>query len=485
MLLPAGVAGLLIAVVAITLATGDGVLLRILFPSSAAVGALALVRSRPTAYLGLVWWLWILTPEVRRLSDYQAGYDPTSAVVLAPLVASAACLVSLLPDIRALVKPRLRGFLMVGCGIAVGLAVGLVRGSHLGAIYGAADWFAPPLVSVHVVWQWRLYPAYRQKVERLALASLTVISAYALVQYFVLPGWDAYWALHSGLAEYPTITPEHFRPFSTLNSAAPFAFVLAVLILVVSQIRSALGTLALALGATALAVSGIRAGWVVLVVGLAYLVVAELVAHRAQVGQLARVGLVVALPFVVVGLLPGQVATGPGGTRAAGLQASTRVRSVTVGLGAVSHDTSFSARVGFYKAEAPVLLHNPEGRGTGSTGTATKLSSTTHDLSGTGNFDSGLLAIPYELGWLGTALYALGVALVVRHTWRGGSGDLLAVSARAVAVSGLVYLVFANDLTGASGFFIWVLLGLAVASRGSVNAAGERVRSGGGALATP
>ena len=43
-----------------------------------AVGALLYWR-RPGLYIGFTWWLWFLTPEVRRLVDYQQGWTTCKA----------------------------------------------------------------------------------------------------------------------------------------------------------------------------------------------------------------------------------------------------------------------------------------------------------------------------------------------------------------------------------------------------------------------
>ncbi|WP_377807371.1 hypothetical protein ABNQ38_10180 [Azospirillum sp. A29] len=57
---------------------GKAGLLEIIFPVGAlAVGALLVTRD-PARFAAFTWWLWFLTPEVRRLVDYQAGWSVIS-----------------------------------------------------------------------------------------------------------------------------------------------------------------------------------------------------------------------------------------------------------------------------------------------------------------------------------------------------------------------------------------------------------------------
>src|SRR5215208_7879858 len=60
------------------LAMQVGPLLQLLYPLAAcAVGGLLYWRY-PTLYLGFAWWIWFLTPEVRRLVDYEHGWNPVA-----------------------------------------------------------------------------------------------------------------------------------------------------------------------------------------------------------------------------------------------------------------------------------------------------------------------------------------------------------------------------------------------------------------------
>src|SRR4051812_25967911 len=66
-----------------------GSLVQPLYPVAALVVGVLLYWRSPTLYLGFTWWLWFLTPEVRRVVDYQSAWQPETPVMLAPILVTA------------------------------------------------------------------------------------------------------------------------------------------------------------------------------------------------------------------------------------------------------------------------------------------------------------------------------------------------------------------------------------------------------------
>lgn len=437
----------LIAVTAAGLLAHQGRALRYVFPALALLGALALYRSRPLAYLSLVWWLWILAPEVRRLSDYQAGYDSLNPIMLAPLLAGGLCVFTLLRRAPSVRPARLGGIVGVIAGLVVATATGLVLNGASAAIYALATWLVPPLFAAHLGLEWRRYPQLRRTAFGLSVATTVVISAYSLVQFFAFPAWDRYWGVESQIGEYLHATAKHLRPFSTLNSAGPFAFVLVLMLLMVFQSRSRLRAPTLVLGVVALAVTQVRSAWGIFVLGMGYLIVSQ--GHSLR--KSLRVLLVVIIPVLAVTLESGPVAK----------LIDSRFHTVT----AVSQDESFNARLNFLAYYAPAALLDPVGHGIASTTSATKLVGALQANGTVTSFDNGFLDIPYSLGWLGTALYVSGGLALMRESSRASLQDSLVAATRAVGISAIAFLLFGTDLFGVEGFFVWMPLGLALASR--------------------
>ena len=70
----------------------QGTVLTLAFPLMATLAALWLYFKSPARYMGFMWWVWFLSPEVRRLADWGKGaFTPTSLIQIAPLVVTMIC----------------------------------------------------------------------------------------------------------------------------------------------------------------------------------------------------------------------------------------------------------------------------------------------------------------------------------------------------------------------------------------------------------
>jgi hypothetical protein len=131
-------------------------------------------------------------------------------------------------------------------------------------------------------------------------------------------------------------------------------------------------------------------------------------------------------------------------------------------------DKSFRARVEFYEEFVPVALSNPVGAGFGSTGGGTKLSADgkeVGELGEIGSVDSGILELPYILGWPGALLYLSGLAWLLYYAFRSRSStDFVAVASCGIVLGILVQLPFNDKTDGVEGMLLWFFAGLAIAA---------------------
>src|SRR5512133_3487733 len=81
----AGAVALMTGAAAVSMLGG---LFEVAFPAAALAVGLMCYRTGPHRYLTFVWWLWLLTPGIRRIVDGHAGWNPQNPVLLAPLVVS-------------------------------------------------------------------------------------------------------------------------------------------------------------------------------------------------------------------------------------------------------------------------------------------------------------------------------------------------------------------------------------------------------------
>src|SRR6201996_5471855 len=77
---------LLWVVTAALIVAHQGSVLTLAFPVLSIMTGLWLYFKSPARYIGFMWWLWFLSPEVRRLADWSKGaFTPTRLIQVAPL----------------------------------------------------------------------------------------------------------------------------------------------------------------------------------------------------------------------------------------------------------------------------------------------------------------------------------------------------------------------------------------------------------------
>ena len=189
--------------------------------------ALWLYFKSPARYIGFMWWLWFLSPEVRRLADWSQGRlhadqsDPGRAARVTMISA-----LSLMRHYRVLdATARPAGAADPARHSPTRFMIGVVSSGPLAATYDLANWLYPILIGFHIMAHTRDYPAYRETILNTFIWGMLVMGAYGIVQFFIMPPWDALWMLGSQMNSQGDPVPMGVRVFSTMNSSGPFALV--------------------------------------------------------------------------------------------------------------------------------------------------------------------------------------------------------------------------------------------------------------------
>ncbi len=433
----------LVGVTALGVVGGGSSVLQLAFPVLATgVGALWLWQ-RPAGYLGYTWWLWFLTPEVRRLVDNQTGYTEASLVMVAPFLVSCLAAFPVFFNLHRF-APRYRlPFALVLLGLMYGYGIGVLLGSVFGATFDLLNWLAPVVLGAYLLVTPHHFEAQRRVVQRTFIWGVLVMGLYGLYQFLVMPAWDSYWMVQSDMGSIGSPEPFEVRVFSTLNSPGPFAVVMLAGLLLLLRTPGVLRWGAAAVGFASFMLSLVRSAWGGLVVGLLVLAAQLPARERTRLAlTLVAVG-VAALPLLRFGPIAESV--------------NTRFES----LDNVQGDVSYRARLTLYTDMASFLVRHPLGLGLGSTGVAADLNA----RGGVVNLDSGVIAVPYAFGALGTLYYAGGVgwlfALALARLRRSGAFGTTCLS---VAVAGLSQVAFGNAWVGVMGVVIWFFLCLTLSS---------------------
>lgn len=243
--------------------------------------------------------------------------------------------------------------------------------------------------------------------------------------------------------------PLEVRLFSTLNSPQPFGVVMMVgLLLLLFTGRGLLRWPAAAVGYASFFLSLVRTAWGGWLVALLFVFTQGIRFRPRLLVTLAATALV-SLPLLVVGPVADTV--------------NSRLQTLTE----LGQDNSFQARVEFYTQFMPHAFLNPVGRGLGSTGLGTKLSAGEKEIGELGDyaaFDSGVMEIPFILGWPGAMLYMGGLIWLLFYAFRNSnSEDTFAAVSRGILIALLAMLLSDDTTSGLPGMLFWSFLGLAMA----------------------
>jgi hypothetical protein len=440
--------GLLVATgaalaIGILLVLGAGGLLRLLYvPVAVTLGLLLLWFQRPL-YAGYTLWLWCLTPFIRRLVDYQAGWDPASSLLVAPLLVTALSAITFVRRFPELRRRLLVPVTLVIVAIAWAYLVGLVHSGLLPATYGLLTWVAPVFFGFHLAVGWQDFPEHRGVVGGALMGTVLVSGLYGILQFVIPLPWDRYWMISSGMSVVGQPYPFLVRVFGTLNSPAPFAILMLSGLIVIFSRASWLRWPAVGVGYAALLLSMVRSAWVAWLVGI--------LIYGASLRFRFKARLAGALLMLAVLLVPLLVFEPTGQVLGA------RFRTFSE----LDHDASYQARGSFYAGMLERILANPLGNGLGATGSAAVL-----NQNALKDFDSGILDVFYSLGWPGAALFLAGLGLIVASILRlrEPDEDFFVKACRAAALAVLLLMPSFNSLVGMGGVMFWGLLGLVLAA---------------------
>jgi hypothetical protein len=437
----------------------QGQLVMALFPFTALALGITLYAIQPRLFIGFCMWLWFLTPEVRRVVDYQTGWHAISPVMLTPLLASGLTFVTVLRYFPMFRRRDIFPFAPILLAVYYGSIVGAVRETPAAAVFGFLSWGVPVAFAFHIATA-ADYPQIRDTLMRTFAWGGLVMGGYGLLQYLFLPPWDAYWMISAAMPSQGLPFPKQVRVFGTMNSADPFATMLMACLIFLFVGGGWIRWPAVALGYCSFLLSLVRTALLGWCIGLFVLVL-----RMPRDGRLRLISATVATALIVVS------------TAVYGPFADTIVDRIAT-LRELGHDTSYQERLQFYQTFLTTALGSVVGAGVGSTSIATKLS---HDgqMLGLGYFDSGMMQVPFVLGWGGGAAYAAGVMLLMTRACFTSvpRTDGVAHAANAVTISIFAQMLSDNTLIGVEGMAFWTSLGLALAASRHARAATARIPS--------
>ena len=410
----------------------------------AAFTAFTLVTRSPAAFLAFTVSLWFYTPLVRRVLDLQHGFTPTNLALAAPVLASTVALLTVLRFARELRGVLFAPALLVIAAVTYGFLVGALRNGVVPAFYAYLTWLSPAMIGLHTALHWRRYPEFRDTFLRTLAWGIGPAALYGIVQFVVMPPWDAYWMISTDLQSIGDPVPYSVRVFGPMTMPGTFAVVMEVglLLLLSANVRGRLPSLVL--GFIGLLLSRIRTAWLGFVFGLVLQFVTQPVRRLPRNWITIAVMALLSLPVITIPRIREGI--------------TDRLSSITAG----NEDSSVRSRVMVARAGYALVLDYAEGAGLGATGSAV----TARSKGGIRNFENGLLEVFYLFGWPGGLLFFLGMIGIVLQGMRLADGrfDQFANAVRSGAAALLASLLISEIFTGAAGTLFWVLIGFGVSA---------------------
>jgi hypothetical protein len=399
-------------------------------------------------YVGFVWWLWFLSPEVRRLVDYHIGWNWQSPVIMTPILASAISVLALPKALKAQNVPPVTPFLLIGFGILYGYAIGVQTVGFPAATFAAINWLVPPMFCLALAGAYEQFIDIRHSIIQTFVWGGMFCGAYGLLQFFFLPLWDAYWMINARMASEGLPVAGFVRIFGPMNSSGPFASTMLVCLLISLTSSHKARWIAAGPVLASIFLSGVRTAWLGLGVAWLYFVARLRGRTRFRIIAVSIIFIVLGVPLLTIGPIADKV--------------GERITSFSQ----LSNDGSYQARTMLYENMTAHLLQSFVGSGLGATGLATKLNNE-GSLGEFGTFDSGVLEIPFTLGWPGGIAYFSGVIWVLLM---GMAKTARAEQTWNVACDGIILgtfsqLISGNCLVGGVGMLFWCFLGLSFAQR--------------------
>jgi hypothetical protein len=409
----------------------------------AVLTAFVLLLRAPALYVGFTFWLYFLTPFVRRVFDFRHGWNPTNPVLLAPPMVAALAILVIGRHARELKGVLFAPYLLVLVALAYGYAVGVINAGSIPATYALLTWIAPLVFGIHLAVSWRRYAEIRSAVTATFRWAVPALSLYGIWQFVRLPAWDAAWMRWSDLHSIGSPLPYFVRVFGTLNTPGPFASVIAAGALLLLTQRGSWRYLSIAAALVALLLTRTRAVWVAFVIGIVVEQVTQPVARLPKRTATLVAVVLLALPLLAIPKFRAQIVP----------RLST--------LSNISSDNSFLKRVQLSEQTASDVVETAEGNGLGLTGGATKL----RPGQGVRSLDNGFLEVFFIFGWPGGTMLLLGLAAMVLQSFRffEARRDPFANSLRATAIALLSILPIGDVFTGSTGALLWSMIGLGIA----------------------
>lgn len=442
----------LILFTAVAMVAGLGPVLQFAFlPLSVACGAYLLWKS-PEKYVAFVFWLWALSPFVRRVADYQAGFQQKSLILLAPLVVVLISIVPILSKPLQFFRKDSILFVLVLLSVIYGAIIGCLKLPLATAVQVAIRWGAPVVFGLYC-WvtedsEHKIFLAIRNSIVAVGV----VAGLYGISQFFHPPAWDSYWLENTNVdilqRSFGTAESMKIRVFSIMHSPGTVAFYLSCAFILLQRQHRPLPIRIVfsAIMALCLLLTQGRVAWAATLIGSLYILFKS--GPRAKmIAAVMLVAFGLSLPILLNSGETGQII-------------SDRLQTFSD----LKHDESAQSRQAGIRDTLSMVLQEPFGLGIGYLDSDLFARSIPATRDQFAPHDMGLIEVPVEMGLPGALLYC-GALLIflIRALQLLPYKDDVSVSLASICLATFIFSLTGNPLSYQPGTIFWAIAGLLMA----------------------
>lgn len=430
----------LICLSVLLILAGASSLMNLLFPLAALAVGIFLYLRAPVIYVGFTWWLWFITPVIRRLSDWRGSYTEPSPMLVAPFLVSLITLITVWRNLPIAHRQGGLPFIFPCLAVLYGVCVGFIYREPTAVVIRGFDWLAPLPFAFHIYANWRNYPNYRQNLQKVFFWGVLVMGVYGIFQFMLSPPWDAMWLVKSGFLSGSEGRPDEGVPrfsiyvWSTMTSNRPFATVMmaGLIWLFANENKGKLGFLASIAGYLSILLARKRTVWFTLIMGI--FIYGISLKGKRQIRTIIALIITVFCIAIIINLEP----------------FSSFIYSRIETISNLQEDNSANSRLGWFNLVIGDALLSFFGEGIGGD-----------------NHDSGILNPLFNIGWFGIILYFGGLLISVIRMFCGGkfNEDPFILASRAIAVAILLEIPLGSPYLEAPGMVLWSAIAIVLAAK--------------------
>jgi len=402
------------------------------------------IRRSPWQYLTWVLWFWTLSPFMRRICDYYSQPDTVNIVLIAPNILTLLMFPSVITSKTLLKRREASVGLLLLVPAVYGLCVSFLRADIYAGTVAALDWIIPLIYYWYIIDKADYIDECKPYLDVFVPLSLAIISLYGIYQNFYPAPWDIqYWNFFKGEGDIFKSVPM----FSVMTSVGIFAMWLVMLIVLSLNIGGIFSFFAMPVALLALVMTEVRAALGTLTLAL---FLAMIFGRGRLVSSLFGVLIAVMVSSGLFLALDSEV--------------SSKLISRFSSVGDLQNDGSARVRQELFFRSGPEFIEShPFGVGIGAVGKGAR-DDKGHDKEKFNDLDSGIIAPFIVFGWVAGFVYFFGMVAVVIQAgfaaWRSKSqlAFVFAVNAAAFLTTCLFTMII-----GIQGMIVWFSAACAVA----------------------